>query len=515
MNIRAAHRKALCALFSGFFFICTPGLGAYAAAAEILTAPSAQTSILAGNIPVVAAPLMMPENTLSGSGVSLALPANTLTGKGVSLTLPTAADTLSLKNVGAKTSTGGDSSVVSTIDNAASSEKSIPSRHPGESRGPADHRHSGLDPEPSNSWIPASARMTMKILHRNGGYEMRPLNPTLENANNANTQSADQEGSEDLRSGAEESFARLLGQDLAPVSDSEPAPTFNDFPETQFQKSAERLKPANRRPLRTRLCAAALALSLPLAALRPFAEGADVLWAPLFSRLSSMSYTTANALAFIFPIPQILQTFMDGNGKATPVSRALIGVSASLALGLISAPLAGHAFWGVQNIFGGLSLLAPLLIGKILSMLSLHLSDRMAHLATALSLALILAASLGLYSAAVSVVPGLLTAQLDPTGIGMLKLGIQISTGIMYLLLFAPDILSILRKETPHGFTPLLSLLFFLASFSFIFWAGYECSQAPLWSADFWKYGVYAAQNAVYAVVSWFSYRFSSKPKSA
>lgn len=238
-------------------------------------------------------------------------------------------------------------------------------------------------------------------------------------------------------------------------------------------------------------------------------------WTTAFAFLGSAGYYIGNALAFVFAVPQILKTFQDGNNGATPVKRALLGMGASLALGLISAPLAGQLFWGLQNLFGALTIAAPLLIGKVLAHHGVKLSGAGAWAATAATCAALLAVSFGLYAAAATVLPAFLPVLLGKAGLAALKVGIQVVTGAAFLFLFAPDIADILKGRPTKGFTPFLNLMFSAASFGFIAWAMQKAVAAPGGSADRLQFAIYAVQNAVYAVVAWLSYVFSRKNVSS
>jgi hypothetical protein len=227
--------------------------------------------------------------------------------------------------------------------------------------------------------------------------------------------------------------------------------------------------------------------------------------------LGAGGYWAANAIAFVFPIPQIHKTFREGGQSRTPVGRAIIGMTASLAIGLISAPLAGQLFWGLQNTFGALTLIAPVGIAKWMTYRGGAYSSQGALIATAAVSVALLAASAALYSAAAAFLPALLTAFLGKAGISALTLGVQVVTGIMFLMLFVPDIMDIMHKRTPKGFTSLVSLLFFAASTGFIFWAAQKAIAAPAGSAQRLQFIVYTVQNAIYAAVSFLSYLFRCK----
>ncbi|MBI5241795.1 MAG: hypothetical protein HY926_15085 [Elusimicrobia bacterium] len=165
----------------------------------------------------------------------------------------------------------------------------------------------------------------------------------------------------------------------------------------------------------------------------------------------------------------------------------------------------------MQNVFGGLTLLAPLAIGKLLAKSGVQLSGAGAMAATAAACAALLAVSFGLYAAAAALVPAVLPVLLGKAGISALTLAIQVATGAAFLALFTPDIGAILKKKAPEGFTPFFSLLFAVASIGFIAWTLQKAVAAPLNSPEQVRYIIYAAQNVVYAVVAMLSYAHSRK----
>lgn len=224
--------------------------------------------------------------------------------------------------------------------------------------------------------------------------------------------------------------------------------------------------------------------------------------------LGTAGYWLGNALAFVFPIPQIYKTFKDGGAKGTPAWRAVVGAAASLTLGLVSAPLLGQAFWGAQNTFGGLTLLAPLILGPLLARRAKGFSGKASAALTALTAALLLVPTFALYAGAAATVPDLLASLFSPQGLCRLGLGIQVATGAMFFMLFVPDIISILKGRAPKGFTSLFSLLFFITSTAFIAWTLQMASAAPANSSERFQFLVYAAQNAAYSIVSFVSWLF-------
>lgn len=238
-------------------------------------------------------------------------------------------------------------------------------------------------------------------------------------------------------------------------------------------------------------------------------------WSRVVEFSGRAGYLVGNALAFVFAIPQIHKTFKDGGAKGTPVWRAVVGATASLSLGLISAPLAGQWFWGVQNIFGGLTLLAPLLLSPLLARRGGGFSAKASAGLTAVTSTAIFLPSMGLYAAAVRTVPALLRSLLGAAGIAHLALGLQIATGAMFFLLFAPDVIDIVKGRTPKGFTSLFSLLFFAASVGFVAWTAQMASAAPAGSSERAQFIVYALQNAAYAVVSFLSWLYIRRAERA
>jgi hypothetical protein len=230
------------------------------------------------------------------------------------------------------------------------------------------------------------------------------------------------------------------------------------------------------------------------------------LWKRALNATGWTGYQVGNALAFVFAVPQIHQTLKDGGASKTPAWRAWSGAAASLTLGLVMGPLTGHPFWAVQNVFSGLTLLAPPVLGRFLQARGLKLSGRTAWLATVLGSAALMIPSLGLYYGAAAVAPALLKAALGAHGVRLLALGLQIVTGGVFFLLFAPDAAALLRGKAPKSFTPLFSLLFFAAATGFVAWTLQMAAQAAAGSPERVQYLVYAAQNALYAVVSFVSY---------
>ena len=267
------------------------------------------------------------------------------------------------------------------------------------------------------------------------------------------------------------------------------------------------------------------ALQTPLGeTLRQAASGA-------LGMLTQAGDLIGNGLAFYLAVPQLYQAVKDGEDR-TSASRGLLMISANLALGLVNAAVAGKLFWGVQNLFGAGVMLAAMAAGAWLKSrgkgglatdspsdpswgrwkrLTHRLAgDRALHATTLASLA-IFAGSVAAFYAAAAVVPTALAALLSTQAIAALSLGIQIVTGAMYLMMFLPDILAVARGTPAKGFTPAFSLSFFLASVALFVWAAGTAVEQPLLSPEWWQFVIYAAQNAVYGVVSFVSYRVSRK----
>ena len=265
-----------------------------------------------------------------------------------------------------------------------------------------------------------------------------------------------------------------------------------------------------------RLSRAGVKVAVGLAAVLAFgAKSASIgtpdsspVWSQVLNALGVAGYWIGNGLAFVFAVPQIHKTLRIGDRG--PIGRAVIGMAVSLALGLISAPVAGQLFWGLQNVFSGLTMIAPFFVSKLLTPRGKRYSAREAWGMTALICAVALGASWGLYAAAAAVVPALLTAALGKAGVANLTLALQVATGVGFFALFAPDLVATLHKKAPAGFTSLVSLSFALASFGFVTWA-VQAAVVAAGSAERLQFGIYAIQNAIYALVGLLSYFFSRK----
>lgn len=329
----------------------------------------------------------------------------------------------------------------------------------------------------------------------------RRASPALEAAPRANAAVADgPRSAENEREEAQRDFSALLGERLAEGKGEAASP------ETAAHGPAalavgNGLAPA--RPGRgARLLSgvpAVLALGAPgvLALAHPSVAAWHV--------LSQAGYVAGNVGAAIFPLVQIYQTF---HGKSTPRSRAIIGAAASLALGLISAPLLHKSLWGVQNVFGGITLLVPLFLGFIKGRVrGSGLKE------TALISAAALAVSVAAYFGAAAALPGLLAAVFSAAVIAKITLVVQLATSAMFLWMFLPDVVKVLRGKAAGGFSPGFNLMFFLSAVGSMVWA---LPSAWIFAdAHQGTYRMIFAVNAIYALASFVSFWFArreSKP---
>lgn len=234
--------------------------------------------------------------------------------------------------------------------------------------------------------------------------------------------------------------------------------------------------------------------------------------------LGQAGYWVGNALAFVFPIPEVFKAIQGGKVGA-PAWRAGILVTASLALGLVNATVAGMPFWGIQNTFAAAAMLmawpAARWGRKAAGGDAQGLSKKRTLIATAVASVIALAAATALYFGAAAVVPAALAAAFGAAAIANVTFGIMAATGGAFFLLFLPDIISIVRGQAPKGFTPGFSLLFLLASLGFVVWTGHLAWIAEPGSPQAAQYGLYAALNAAYVLVSgasWWIGRRAAKP---
>ncbi|HXS99912.1 MAG TPA: hypothetical protein VN915_04515 [Elusimicrobiota bacterium] len=222
--------------------------------------------------------------------------------------------------------------------------------------------------------------------------------------------------------------------------------------------------------------------------------------------LSMGGYVAGNVGAAMFPLVQIYQAL---HGKSTPRSRAIIAAAASFALGLVCAPILHKWLWGVQNIFGGVTLLVPLAAGALKG-------TGMGPLkATALISAAALAVSAAIYFAAAAAVPALLGAMFSAAVISKVALVTQFATSAMFLWMFLPDVVKVLRGQAAGGFSPGFNLMFFLSALGCMIWA---VPSAWIYSgADQNTYRLIFGVNSIYAAVSFASFwlaRREAKPKA-
>ncbi len=272
---------------------------------------------------------------------------------------------------------------------------------------------------------------------------------------------------EDEHARAEKSFSTLIGERLAPA----------------------------------RAGAVALAPAVFALGLHPGIQAAIQPSLASWHALSQAGYVAGNAGAAIFPLVQIYQTF---HGKSTPKNRALVGAAASLALGLISAPILHKSLWGIQNIFGGLTLLAPLLIGRFAGRARGNGLKETALIAAA-SLAVAAAA----YFTVVPALPNLLAAAFSAAAVAKIALAVQMATSAMFLWMFLPDVVKVLRGKTADGFSPGFNLMFFLSSAGSMLWALPSAWISAGAHQD--TYRVIFAVNTIYALASFLSFRFARR----
>jgi uncharacterized protein with PQ loop repeat len=300
------------------------------------------------------------------------------------------------------------------------------------------------------------------------------------------------------RDGAQRDFSALLGERLVEGKGETSA---NAAVSAQPASAAPRLAAATRRDARfLATVPAVLALGLH--------PGVRALLHPSLATwhvLSQTGYVAGNVGAAIFPLVQIYETF---HGKSTPKWRAIIGAAASLALGLICAPILHKSLWGVQNIFGGITLLVPLLLGSLKGRVRGNGLKE-----TALISAAAVAVSAAVYFAVAATLPGLLAAAFSAAAIAKIALVVQFATSAMFLWMFLPDVVKVLRGKAAGGFSPGFNLMFFLSAVGSMVWA---VPSAWIYSgADQNTYRLIFAVNAIYALASFLSFWFArreSKP---
>lgn len=253
--------------------------------------------------------------------------------------------------------------------------------------------------------------------------------------------------------------------------------------------------------------AAAASVALPLAA------GAHL-------GLGSTSYEAANVFSVALPFPQIYRTYAQGHARGFPAARAALGTLGALGLGLINATLLDKPMWGVMQIFVGLGMVAPYFIGRALE--KTNAGERLWKPKSGISLtsklvqrlrkdgaaqrslaagALIAALSVGLYAAAAAVVPGALTAALTPKAIDGLLLGLQLFKMALFVAVFAPDVLALIKGRQPRSFALGFNLIYLGSVVSFAVWGfSAAASSGPGPIRD--QYLVLAARNVAEALAS-------------
>ena len=78
-------------------------------------------------------------------------------------------------------------------------------------------------------------------------------------------------------------------------------------------------------------------------------------------------YLSMNILAAGLALPEVLRTFRRGGAQQAPIGELTMAVVASAIFGFIIGPMKGYWGWAIQNNYGGLSMLAILPIGWIMS----------------------------------------------------------------------------------------------------------------------------------------------------
>ena len=296
--------------------------------------------------------------------------------------------------------------------------------------------------------------------------------------------------SESDRDSASRDFSALLGERLVEGRGDVDSPTAFPAEDETSAASSSRLGA----PSRARwLTASPAVLAAALPAIHP--NGAQ------WHVLSKAGYIAGNVGAAIFPLVQIYQSL---HGKSTPKSRAIIGAVASLALGLICAPILHKTLWGIQNLFGGVTLFVPLFINAIKGTVSGSPLK-----ATAIISAAALAVSVAAYFAAAATVPALLGALFTAAAISKIATVAQFATSAMFLWMFLPDTVKVLRGKASGGFSPGFNLMFFLSAVGCMIWA---VPSAWIYSgADQSTYRLIFAVNSIYALASFVSFWFARR----
>lgn len=301
---------------------------------------------------------------------------------------------------------------------------------------------------------------------------------------------------EDGAAQAEGDFTVLTGERLISARGTQP---LQPSVLARAPRKTAALRPASTSRLNGRFLAV-----VPVAAALAFEPGLRDLFHPLaatWQAVSQAGYVAGNAGAAIFPLFQIHETF---KGKTTPKGRAVIGAAASLALGLISAPILDKTLWGVQNVFGGITLLAPLFIGGWAKRVVTGGLKETALLSTAA-----LAVSAGIYFAVAAVLPGALAAAFSAAAVSKIALAVQFATSTMFLWMFLPDLFHRLRGQAAGGFSTGFNLMFFVSSAGSMLWA--LPSAFITTDAHQGSYRMIFAINAIYATASLLSYWFARR----
>ena len=352
---------------------------------------------------------------------------------------------------------------------------------------PAASEASSQPSVPTASFAAAGQKSGLRsgagVSRRTAALESAPLAAAADGPHSAETD----------RDGAQRDFSALLGERLAEAKPDASAPVAAAAPSV----SAARLARPNRAGVRILAgVPAVVALGLHpslLAILNPSAA--------TWHSISQVGNVVGNVGCAIFPLIQIYETF---RGKSTPKFQAIIGAAASLGLGLINAPLLHDRLWGIQNIFGGITLLVPLLIGGLAGRARGNgIKETMLIAAAAL------AASACVYFAAAATVPALLAAAFSAAAVAKIALCVQVATSAMFVWMFLPDSIKVLRGRSTQGFSQGFTLVFFLSSTASMVWA-----LPSAWifdDAHKLSYQLIFGVNAIYALTSFVTYWFARR----
>ena len=301
------------------------------------------------------------------------------------------------------------------------------------------------------------------------------------------------------RDGAQRDFSALLGERLAEGKEAAAATVL----ETASSTAGARLAAPRRAGARFFAAIPAVPAVLALG----FHPSLHALLHPSVATWHMISHAgdvVGNVGCAIFPLIQIYETF---HGKSTPKYRAIVGAAASLGLGLISAPLAHQLLWGLQNIFGGITLLVPLLIGGLAARVRGNGIKE-----TALIAAAAMAVSVGAYFLAVAAVPGLLAAAFSAGSVSNIALGIQIATSAMFVWMFLPEAVRVVRGRSTDGFSQGFTLVYMISSLASMVWA-----LPSAWifdDAHQLSYRLIFGVNTIYALTSFISYWHGRRAKT-